>query len=772
MNVTAPLVLRSDVLLVPVAELAEEVRAKFDSDEGDYTITRIRGRMSTQVIDSETAALLQLFREPKTIVEAVIENSLALQKDPEAWLDELLPHLGIFLRNKVLVPADEPEENEIRQLVENGAAVDGWEVLRCISLIEDSEIYRIRRDGTDAALKIARAKSGSEGSWVANEERVLRHLDGRAGPRLLAAGTHEDRPYLIIEWIEGVESSIAGALRRHDRVRQLELAVSIASAYVELHDAKVIHADVHPRNVLVGDDGRAHIIDFGWSRIDEGTHVRHSPRAGMFYFFEPEYVAAMREHRSLAASYLGEQYAIAALLYFMITGQNYLDSRYGRDEIGHAIEHDPPLPFDARGISRWPELEAILGRAFSKDPAQRYGSVCEMADALRAAHGDAAQQSLAAPLEPHARALVDAELALLSRGGELFANDYGAPKSSVNMGSAGAAFALLRIAEVRSDPKLLALAEVWATRAMTHVDSPDGWYDGDNLREETIGPVTPYHTRTGLFAVRSFLARARGDFHGQRQWIHAFINASSLPCEEIDLTLGRCGTLLFASMLVEASRERDGDTARLVELGNNALAEVWAKLDERGPLLEKSEAYLGMAHGWVGFLYATLRWRQAAGAELPARFHERIADLATLKIPKGRGAQWPRVTASDPSDRLAGWCHGTAGYTFLWLLAHDVLGGDEYLKLAELAAWNTWEELPNMSDLCCGTAGRAYALLDFYRHTGDRAWIGRATTLANHAARHADHSMRRHTLWKGDLGIAVLITDLESPETAAMPLFE
>jgi len=770
MNVTAQLVLRSDVVLVPVADLSEEVRAKFESEEGDYTITRTQGRMTTQVIDSETAALLQLFREPRTIVEAVIENSRALNKDPEAWFDELLPHIGIFLRNKVLVPADEPEEKEIRQLVDNGSKVGDWKVLRCVSLIEDSEIYRVRRGETDAALKIARAKSGSEGAWYANEVAIIRHLDGRVGPRLLDTGTHDERPYLVIEWIDGVESSVAGAMRRHDRVGQLSLATSIVGAYADLHDCGVIHSDVHPRNVLIDRHGRARIIDYGWSRIDTGTTSLNSARAGMFTFFEPEYLASVREGKSLNSTFAGEQYALAALLDHMITTKHYLDLRFERDEMALQIVNNPPLSFEARGVAPWPEVESILQRALSKNPADRFASVREMAEALRGAHAIAVEQSLAAPIEPHALALVESEIANLSRGGETFAHGYPNPKSSVNFGAAGAAFGLLRIAEVRSDPKLLALAEVWATRAMRFADSSDGWYDEEgDLKEEKVGPVTPYHTRAGLFAVRAFLSRARGDGFSQKQWTHAFINASQSPVEEMDLTLGRCGTLLFASMLLAASSDRD---EALLKLGNDAMAEVWEKLDERPPITEPTTAYLGMAHGWAGFLYATLRWCQASGAELPARFMERLAQLASMGVDRGRAIQWPRVSGAEAWDRMPGWCHGTAGYTFLWLLAHDVLGGSEWFRLAQGAAWSTWEDPLTLGDLCCGSSGRAYSLLNLYRHTGEREWLGRAKLLANHAAANLDGCLRRHSLWKGDLGAAVLIADLDAPESAAMPLFE
>ena len=121
------------------------MRETIEFDEGDYALSLRHGRAPSQVIDRETASLLELFRQPRTIVEAVIQNSRDLQKDPERWLDELLPHLGAFLHNHVLVPVGSEEEHEIEQSIENGARVDGWEVLHCVSLIEDSEIYRVRR---------------------------------------------------------------------------------------------------------------------------------------------------------------------------------------------------------------------------------------------------------------------------------------------------------------------------------------------------------------------------------------------------------------------------------------------------------------------------------------------------------------------------------------------------------------------------------------------------------------------------------------------------
>ena len=782
MNITAPLVLRNDVVLVPVADLSAEVRAKIDFDEGDYAVSRLHGRMPSTIIDHETASLLRQFREPTTIVEAVIRNSRELAKDPTLWLDELLPSLGIFLRNRVLAPAGEGEGPEMRPLLEPGARVGGWEVLHCVNLIEDSELHRVVRQGpllvegasapertpdeqratppaSHGALKISRDTIPLEGSVFANEAAVLRHLDGfERVPRLLDDGLHEGRPWLVIEWREGADAGVA-TQGRHDRAELLELCTQIAEGYAALHERGVIHADVHPRNVLIAPDPRVTLIDFGLSRI-AGSAVAPMPRGGMYYFFEPEYLASLHGPRQLEATYAGEQYALAALLYLILTGKHYLEFRFDRLEMMRQSREEPPLPFAQRGVAPWPEVETVLRRALEKDPSQRFGSVRAMANALRAA---IPTLDIPAP-SAQAQQLLAEELAALERD-DAYPT---APHASVNYGAAGAAMGLLRIAEARGDAKLLALAEVWRSRAATYINERSGWYaEEHDVPEAMIGAVTPYHTATGLHTVATMLAYARGDSFGQRQAAREFVEASQQPCTSIDLTLGRSGTLLAAALLLERGSEE------VRALGDATLRAIWSHLDALPPLaMQPRETYLGTAHGWSGFLYATLRWHLAAKSRLPGNVVTRLTELAAQRIPRGRGAYWPRTLAGGIQDMMPGWCNGAAGHVFTWTAAYDALHDPRWLTLARDAAWSAWEEPLHTSDLCCGTAGRAYALLNLYQHTGEREWLVRAQELAHHAAANARAtSQRAHALWKGELGVAALLADLEAPEEARLPLF-
>jgi serine/threonine-protein kinase len=131
---------------------------------------------------------------------------------------------------------------------------------------------------------------------------------------------------------------------------------------------------------------------------------------------------------------------------------------------------------------------------------------------------------------------------------------------------------------------------------------------------------------------------------------------------------------------------------------------------------------------------------------------------------------WPR--RSDDPEVWPGWCHGSAGWAQLWTLAWDVMGDDDALALAEVAALDAVAIEDAGSGLCCGEAGAAYAALAMFRATDDALWLGHARRLAERASRTVpDQHFPEHSLWQGDLGVALLLAELEGPSSAAMPLY-
>lgn len=121
---------------------------------------------------------------------------------------------------------------------------------------------------------------------------------------------------------------------------------------------------------------------------------------------------------------------------------------------------------------------------------------------------------------------------------------------------------------------------------------------------------------------------------------------------------------------------------------------------------------------------------------------------------------------------LGGWCHSSAGYVYLWAAAGTVLGEDYYNRLAIASAEHCWSLPQGNGTLCCGLAGQGYAMLEAHRLSGDQVWRGRAAKFAQDAVRFVSTKWcTPNSLYKGDLGIALLAGDLADPSLACMPMF-
>jgi len=800
MAITDPMVLPADVILVPVTELSEKVRKQFDSADGDYAITRPHSRTPSKIVDSYVAELLKEFRTARTIVEAVINYCQANQLRPEETLEEAFPCLQQLVKARILVSVDSEEASQIVACFKAGDRVDRFEILRCIQVLEDTELYYVTSaDGQEAAFKIVRPGCGRDPERAIDREAsILKILDGKVNPHLWATGTFEGRRYLATAWCPGIPATSAAEELRQQSLRErmeklLELCRAILEAYAHLHTQKVIHSDVHPRNVLVDRDGTVKIVDFGLARVDGlSSEFCAPPRGGIGFFFEPEYaIARLNRRHPPRSTLLGEQYALAAMIYLLVTGVHYLDFSAEKQEMLRQIAEDRPVPFAARGDS-WPEVEALLSRALSKSPSDRFDSIAELAryfseiDVVEKQGPPTIIIQPTLPDQTAAEALLDEVLRRAGLDGPLVASGVTtAPTSSVNYGASGIAYALYRLACIRSDAALLSLADSWSTWSVHNIDNNRAFYNPEiDITPATVGQVALYHTASGVHAVQALISHAMGDVVSHQAALDAFVAASTAPCDNLDLTLGRSSTLIGCSILLEVPAQSEFvNRGPLLEFGDDVLKGVWAELNAIAPIREATQLpFLGIAHGWAGILYATLRWCQTASRPLPSALEDRLRQLAECAEPAGQGVRWKiklrkhrhkhRDHYGSARNYMAGWCNGSAGYVFLWTLAHRIYRDEIYLMLAERAAWNAWEEGNAHDSLCCGLAGGAYALLNLYRQSGAHEWLRRAQELTSRAVASTVNSAFPNSLYKGTIGVSALVADLLKPEIACMPLFE
>lgn len=166
---------------------------------------------------------------------------------------------------------------------------------------------------------------------------MLQRLGGVDTPSLLEHGTDGGRPYVALEWCEGVSIAVAAQQARatRDRRRLHDLVGRMLEAYGRLHERGVLHGDVHPGNCLVRDDGRVVVIDFGNARaLGEPPGEVDPARAGIPQFHDPLMARALLAGAPPpAATPASEHFALAVLAYLLLTGLYPLDAPAVQDEL-------------------------------------------------------------------------------------------------------------------------------------------------------------------------------------------------------------------------------------------------------------------------------------------------------------------------------------------------------------------------------------------------------------------------------------------------------
>jgi serine/threonine-protein kinase len=800
MRLTGSFVLPQDVDLRPALELAEELRRSTGAVDGDYALSRPNSRSHSKIVDAAAAQLIRQFQKPSTIARAIARFSRTRPAEAqpvaaEQILEDALPLLRSLIREGLLVAAGSIQASSSREPLAAGDSVDEWTIMRCIQALEDTELYLVSTSaGPWGALKIACLGDAGAERMLQNEIELLRENTLSSLPALLASGRWQERPYLVTAWMSGVDPETAAAEIREedgpDLRRQLhDLGSAILEAYCELHHENILHGDIHPRNLLISRAGKVTLLDFGLAVCAD--EARNTPRGGIGFYYEPEFArAALDDLPPPPPSFAGEQYALAAMLYLLLTASHTQDFKLERIEMLRQIATGSMVPFIERGIEPWPALEQVLSKSLSRDPAARYSSTREFANAWRNA-GPADPPRVVRPRpDPTLREIRRQVLRKSVMDGEWMRHGFKAPPTlPVNNGAAGLAYALLRISFATDDGELLALADAWATRAAAAIDSPQAFENKpENPQPTRVGLASLHYQRPGVYVTQALIAAARGDFSLQRHAVHRFASWGRQALQEaappIDLTVGLAGSLLASALLADTMRESPHSpestesSAELLTFGRDLCAQLWTTLDSYAPIGEEPAlAGLAVAHGWAGLLYASLVWNAATASPIAESLRRRLDQLAAHAQPVGRGLHWP----SAHRESFPSWCNGSAGQVFLWTEAHKATGENSYLTLAEGAAWNTWENPSRFASLCCGMGGQAYALLNLYRHTGEDLWLRRAGKLAEWAAQLAianpqtedsPPETRPGSLYNSLAGLAVLDADLERPREARMPLFE
>jgi tetratricopeptide (TPR) repeat protein len=167
----------------------------------------------------------------------------------------------------------------------------------------------------------------------------------------------------------------------------LAIATEIAGALAYAHSHGVIHRDIKPENILFI-AGHAVVADFGIARAISAGGWDEWKLAGPAG--TPTYMSPEQARGGSRVDGRSDLYSLGCVLYEMLTGEPPFRGRTPEEVVVQHLEAEP-LPVHSRRPTLTPELQAAVGQALAKHPADRYQTAQQMADALgRLEHGDAA----------------------------------------------------------------------------------------------------------------------------------------------------------------------------------------------------------------------------------------------------------------------------------------------------------------------------------------------------------------------------------------------
>ncbi len=264
----------------------------------------------------------------------------------------------------------------------SGRALDGrYELQAVIGEGTFGRVYRGRdqRLARLVAVKVIKPWWTEDPEWARSFEReaqLMARVNDPGIVQIFDIGHADEGLYYVAELVDG--ESLAERLRRGPLAPAAarQIAEQLCRALAQAHAQRVVHRDVKPANVLISVDGRVKVGDFGIARLAEGsTDGALGTVVGTPRYMAPE------QARGLPTTPATDVYGAGIVLYEMLAGRPPFTER---SAVELALRHlsDPP-PALAAGTPR--DLIQIVHRALAKDPAERYPSAREMADALHEA---------------------------------------------------------------------------------------------------------------------------------------------------------------------------------------------------------------------------------------------------------------------------------------------------------------------------------------------------------------------------------------------------
>ena len=238
------------------------------------------------------------------------------------------------------------------------------------------------------AIKVLRPEYESDEEFVrrfSREAEAASKVSHENIVNMLDVGIDGDMRYIVMEYVDG--QTLKDMIRQRGTIHPdtaIRMTIRILAAVDHAHRNGIVHRDIKPQNILVDNQGRVKVADFGIARLkaSQTTHIEEGGSSGSalgsVHYFSPE------QARGEMADEKSDLYSVGVVMYEMLTGQVPFD---GETSVSVALKHLSEAPKSMRdhqqGISK--ALDEVVMRALCKDATKRYQTAAEMAADLRKA---------------------------------------------------------------------------------------------------------------------------------------------------------------------------------------------------------------------------------------------------------------------------------------------------------------------------------------------------------------------------------------------------
>lgn len=232
---------------------------------------------------------------------------------------------------------------------------------------------RDKRLEREIAVKFVRFPDGDSGKDLTlrfvRESRIAARLEHPGVPAVYDAGSHEGRPYLVMQRIRGI--SVADLIAEHAHLPiawAAAIAAQVCSVLTAAHGAALVHRDLKPSNLMLDQDGAVKVLDFGLAVALDGADVSRLTHTGQT-LGTPPYMAP-EQIMGKSGTPQTDLYGLGCTLHDMLTGRppftgpnHYMVmNRQVRERPAGVRSHRPEVPA---------ELELLVDALLEKDPKDR-----------------------------------------------------------------------------------------------------------------------------------------------------------------------------------------------------------------------------------------------------------------------------------------------------------------------------------------------------------------------------------------------------------------